>query len=94
MKMGNYLADARKNKGWTQKTLSRKLGVSAQYINDIEFGRRNPSLDYLINKYAKVLDLSPDYLHYLNGRFPEMERKRVKKLRPDEFKLCMERFRF
>ncbi|NJO75773.1 MAG: hypothetical protein HC833_19620 [Leptolyngbyaceae cyanobacterium RM1_406_9] len=27
----------------------------------------------MVQQFAKVLDLNADYLHYLNGRFPEQE---------------------
>nr|WP_254923648.1 helix-turn-helix transcriptional regulator [Pseudanabaena sp. SR411] len=81
MTFGRFIAEARKKLNMTQKELAgnvlREDGqpISPQYLNDIERDRRSPSSDHIVQQFAKVLDLDADYLHYLNGRFPEQERQ-------------------
>jgi transcriptional regulator with XRE-family HTH domain len=81
MTFGRFIAEARKKLNMTQKELAgsvlREDGqpISPQYLNDIERDRRSPSSDHIVHQFAKVLDLDADYLHYLNGRFPEQERQ-------------------
>lgn len=96
--LGSVIADARKAKGWSQKQLAETISreddsgsISPQYLNDIERDRRSPSSDHMVKEFAKALDLDPDYLHYLNGRFPETERRQ--KLSPQQFKSAMVAFR-
>lgn len=94
---GRAIADARKKIGLTQKELAAQvireegIAISPQYLNDIERDRRSPSSDRIVQQFAQALDLDPDYLHYLNGRFPEAERQ--EKLTPDQFKERMVAFR-
>jgi transcriptional regulator with XRE-family HTH domain len=94
---GRAIADARKKIGLTQKELAAKvlkeegIAISPQYLNDIERDRRSPSSDWMIQQFAQALDLDTDYLHYLNGRFPEPERQ--EKLTPEQFKARMLAFR-
>ena len=65
----------------SQKQLAEKIQredgetISPQYLNDIEQDRRAPTSDRLVAQFAEALDLKSDYLHYLNGRFPEKERQ-------------------
>ena len=40
MEIGTVLADARKRAGIAQKDLARMLGISPQYLSDMEQGRR------------------------------------------------------
>jgi transcriptional regulator with XRE-family HTH domain len=94
---GRAIADARKNIGLTQKELAAKVlredgcAISPQYLNDIERDRRSPSSDHIVQQFAQALELDADYLHYLNGRFPEPERQ--EKLTADQFKESMLAFR-
>ena len=81
MTFGRSISDARKKLNMTQKELAASImredgpPISPQYLNDIERDRRSPSSDHMIQQFAKVLELNADYLHYLNGRFPEQERQ-------------------
>lgn len=81
MTFGRFIADARKKLNMTQKELAASImredgpPISPQYLNDIERDRRSPSSDHMVQQFAKVLELNADYLHYLNGRFPEQERQ-------------------
>ncbi|WP_390458081.1 helix-turn-helix transcriptional regulator [Bifidobacterium apicola] len=53
--MNNCLAKKRKERGWSQEQLSKKLGVSRQTIISIEKGRFDPSLP-LAFRLADVFD--------------------------------------
>lgn len=72
---GEFVSLARKAKGMTQKQLTEKVkredgdSISPQYMNDIEHDRRSPSSEIIL-QLASVLDLNPDYLHFLAGRWP------------------------
>ncbi len=45
----------------TQQKLAKKLGISRSYLGDIESGRTIPN-DEIIDKIAKALNVSPEYL--------------------------------
>lgn len=68
---GSIIAETRKKKNVSQKELATKLGISPQYLNDIEHNKRNPSSQQLIDQIAETLDLESEYLCYLAGRLPE-----------------------
>lgn len=53
--MNNCLAKMRKERGWSQEQLSKKLGVSRQTIISIEKGHFDPSLP-LPFRLADVFD--------------------------------------
>lgn len=79
---GSYIAEARKAAKLSQKELAARIlleeedkAISPQYLNDIERDRRNPTSDFLIRQFAKVLSIEADYLHYLAGRLPEEIRR-------------------
>jgi transcriptional regulator with XRE-family HTH domain len=73
---GKYISEIRKERGLSQKQLAELIAreeggsISAQYLNDIEHDRRNPSSDHMIQEFARVLKVSADYLYYLAGRMP------------------------
>lgn len=77
MSLGRVIAKARKKKGLSQKELASRVlkedgePISPQYLNDIEHDRRSPSGNYLLGQFARVLDLSHEYLHYLVDSWPE-----------------------
>lgn len=54
--MKNNIATIRKQKGITQKELAKKVGITAWWMNHIERGKRNPSLETMLN-IAKELDV-------------------------------------
>lgn len=59
MKKYKKLYALRTKKGYTLKTLSEKLGISKQYLWDIEDGRR--TLSYMMAfKISNLLDTTPD----------------------------------
>jgi transcriptional regulator with XRE-family HTH domain len=95
--LGHVVAEKRKKLNLSQKELAAKIlredgePISPQYLNDIERNRRAPTSDHMVGQFALVLDLNADYLHYLNGRFPEAERK--ERLTENEFSERMIAFR-
>lgn len=61
MKKYEKLREVRKEKKMSLETLAKNIGVSKQYLWDIEDGRR--VLSYLLAfKIAYVLGVRPDYL--------------------------------
>ena len=94
---GLVISTARKKKKLNQKQLAEKITredgdpISPQYLNDIEHDRRNPSSDHIIKQFSKALRIKADYLHYLNGRFPETERRKT--LTPQQFEKAIVAFR-
>lgn len=61
----------------SQKDLANEIqredgqgSISPQYLNDIERDRRSPSSDFMIQQFAKALDLDADYLYFLSGKIP------------------------
>ena len=54
--MINKLKELREAKGWTQKEVGAKVGVSRQAINAIETGRFDPSI-WLAYDLANLFEL-------------------------------------
>jgi transcriptional regulator with XRE-family HTH domain len=79
---GSYISEQRRARGLSQKQLAERIqreeggSISPQYLNDIEHDRRSPSSDHMINEFARVLQLSANYLFYLAGRVPAAARHR------------------
>ena len=61
MMLGIRIAILRISKGWSQAELGRQLGVSASAVGMYEQGRREPSLD-LVVQLARVFGVTTDYL--------------------------------
>lgn len=76
MTFGQCVAEARKKANLSQKELAAKVlkedgkPISPQYLNDIEYDRRNPSSERLIEQFAKVLKIPPEVLYYAAGELP------------------------
>lgn len=74
---GNAISKTRKKNGWSLKELASRIQrednqpISPQYLNDIEHNRRRPSSDHMVQQFADVLEIDPDWLYYLAGRFPQ-----------------------
>ncbi len=79
---GDIVIEARKKQGLTQKHLASLLvkedgrPISAQYLHDIEKGRRNPPSGPLMAQLARRLKLPADYLQFAAGQLPEDLRNR------------------
>ncbi len=59
--LGRRIAFLRKQRGYTQLTLSIDSGLAMSFISDLERGRRNPSIETLW-KIAKTLDVTLEEL--------------------------------
>ena len=70
--LGARIALLRKNSGWSQADLARRLGISASAVGMYEQGRREPSSELLV-AMAREFGVSVDYL--LTGQ-PETHRER------------------
>jgi transcriptional regulator with XRE-family HTH domain len=96
---GSLIASARKELKLSQKELAEKIlkedgqAITPQYLNDIEHDRRNPSSDFLVKQFAKVLKVSVDVLMGLAGALTEEDRKRVQKARPEQVENAFVAFR-
>jgi transcriptional regulator with XRE-family HTH domain len=94
---GGVISTKRKEKGLHQKELAGRIlredgqSISPQYLNDIEHDRRSPSSDLMIKQIAEILDLPPDYLHYLAGKFPSESLDRTAS--PEQVQEAMYAFR-
>lgn len=96
---GRIVADARKAAGVSQKDLAAKIlkddgeAISPQYLNDIEHDRRNPPSEEIIEQFAKLLKLSPDYLVAAAGMLPEDVRKGLRGKAPEHIEKAFTAFR-
>ena len=79
---GEFIAKQRKKLNLTQKQIAAGIKqddskpISAQYLNDIEHGRRGAPPDYVIAQLARLLRLQLDVLYFRSGRLPPDIRKR------------------
>lgn len=87
---GSSVRAARRNRELTQLCLATRLGISFQYLSDIELGNRTPTCDHLLEGLARELCVDLDYLYYLAGLFPPGERGRYG---VEEFRERMAAFR-
>lgn len=63
--LGDRIALLRRGKGWSQTELAKQLHISASAVGMYEQGRREPSLEGIV-ELAAVFGVSSDYL--LTGR--------------------------
>ena len=61
MALGERIRELRKEAGWSQAELGKRIGTDSQYVSRYETGRITPSADALV-RLADVLELSTDYL--------------------------------
>lgn len=59
--LGDRIALLRRGRGWSQMELAKRLHISASAIGMYEQGRREPSLEGLV-ELAEVFGVSADYL--------------------------------
>ncbi len=59
--LGNRIRKIRKEKYMTQFTLAEEIGVSPNFLGDVERGVKSPSLETIVC-IANVLDVSLDFL--------------------------------
>lgn len=91
MQAGSFIREMRIRKKIRQVDLSRKIGVSNSYLNDVEHMSKSfPVNDVIVNKISEELKISLDYLFYLSDRFPK---KKGDNLSLEKFEMAMEAFR-
>jgi len=71
---GRRLAQIRRNKGWSQETLSLESGIARSYLGGVERGQRNIAL-INICKLAGALEIPAGEL-FVFSRSPEQKAKR------------------
>ena len=59
--LGQRLSDLRERRGWTQKELAERAGISVTFLSEVENDRRNVGSATLL-KIADALRASLDYL--------------------------------
>ena len=72
---GEAVREARRVLHLTQKALAEKVGVSPQYLNDIELDRRVPA-QTVRAALATHTKIDADYLDLLAGQLPFSMRRR------------------
>ena len=73
---GELIAEARKKANLTQRQLAARIKneegrhISGPYLNDLEHNLRHPPRGYLLEQFAKELDLDVDLLYFLAKQLP------------------------
>ena len=73
---GEVIAAARQKAHLTQRQLAAQIkheegkGISSPYLNDIEHNHRHPPRGYLLEQFARALDLDVDLLYFLAKQLP------------------------
>lgn len=70
MTFGAYIRQERGRQHRRLIDLAADVGISAQYLSDIEQGRRNRPAKALIAVFADALGIDADYLYFLAGWLP------------------------
>lgn len=76
MTLGEIIAEARQNKGLSQRELASLIikedgqHISTPYLNDIEHDRRRPSSDHILEQFARALEIEPEVLYFVAKRIP------------------------
>ena len=81
---GEVITEARQKGHLTQRQLAAKIkkedgkGISGPYLNDLEHNYRHPPRGYLLQQFARVLDLDVDLLYFLAKQLPvELEMNNI-----------------
>lgn len=85
--LGTRIAQMRDERGWYQKKLAERAGLSAAFLSEIENDKRNPSTDVLL-RISEALGASLDYL--VTGQ-TEVEAPRRPLVIPPELAVAAER---
>jgi transcriptional regulator with XRE-family HTH domain len=73
---GEVIGEARQKAKLTQRQLAAMIKneegrrISAPYLNDIEHTLRHPPRGFLLQQFAKALDLDVDLLYFLAHQMP------------------------
>lgn len=96
---GEVVSDARKSCQLSLRELASSVKkedgkpISAQYLNDIEHGRRNPPPVHIIRELARELRLEFDYLVVLSNELPDEDQALVRESAPQQVQEALEAFR-
>ncbi|WP_261180832.1 helix-turn-helix domain-containing protein [Anaerobacillus sp. CMMVII] len=73
--LGKYIKASRDKKGWSQDKLASEVGLTQQYISDLELGKRNFSNDVLL-LIAVSLDTYPSeyWLKFEHEVLPDIKK--------------------
>lgn len=76
---GQLIRQARKDKGYSQRELARRLGLDFTYLSKLENNRADYApKEEVIRSLARNLDLDEEELIFLSGRIPQQEEKLLK----------------
>lgn len=91
---GKLIREARKDKGYSQRELSKLLGLDFTYLSKLENDRTDYSpKEDVIRSLARNLDLDEEELIFLAGRIPQQDENFLKqhyKLMPALFRRMQE----
>jgi transcriptional regulator with XRE-family HTH domain len=60
-KVGEKIRQLRQEKGLKQEEFAELAGIDYSYLNQLENGKRNPTVE-MLDKIAKALDTTPENL--------------------------------
>ncbi|MBR8830387.1 MAG: hypothetical protein N5P05_003482 [Chroococcopsis gigantea SAG 12.99] len=76
---GEIIKGARKDKGYSQRELSERLGLDFTYLSKLENNRADYApKEEVIRLLAQQLDLEAEELIFLAGRIPQQEEDLLK----------------
>ncbi len=81
MTLGQHIRGLREQKQISLRELSRRLGITAAFLSDIELGRRYPS-DQILSRIAMELAVEIENLRDYDARPPLDEIRRLSTLNP------------
>ena len=73
---GEIISRKRKESNLSQRELAAMVKkedgqpISPQYLNDLEHNRRNPPPPFLIERFARALNIEVDILYHSAGELP------------------------
>lgn len=71
--MNNKISVLRKSKGLTQTELAKKIGISRQYLRDIEIGKSVPSVS-IAKDFSDFFNKSIDDIFFENGVVHDLQK--------------------
>jgi len=86
-KIGNRIAQLRKEKGWSQSELARRISASREAIGKYERNEASPSVE-TAKKITDIFEVTLDYLVDENAK-PTFEKTTIKRIESIE-KLALE----
>ena len=91
--IGERLAEIRKDRGDTQKSLADKLNVVMHTVSSWEQGKSEPSHDMLV-RICRLYHVSADYLLGISNTDPAYEKRKSASLSENDLSLLKEMTEF